>query len=488
MTRTEHETIIGREYLRVSQDSSGRQRSVTEQHADNEDEAAEHGLTLGEPYVDNDRSASRYASKERDHFKRLVGDLEHDRFGADALVIWENSRGSRKVSEWALLIELLEEKGVRVLVTSDGRLYDPARTADRKALQTGAIDSEQESMKTSARNRRTAKREAAKGRPNGPAPHGYKPLYDPETRELINWVENTDESAAPKELFKRLRKGHALMRIARDFKALGYVNRSGRPFSAPHLRHMALRPAYGGYRVHAPKSRGRTVTAQQEESTLVKATWDALVDEETFWAVRNMLLAPDRRTTRTGRAVHAFTMTVRCDACGGSISAAGAYYVCRDTSCTSIRKDKVDEIVTRELLDYLARPDVYQALSADDHSDELTAVRGELGKARGELAEFEKEVPGTLAEGRILARMTTAKEAEITDLEARERGLTTPSALAGLVPGEDVTAWWEAAPVEVRREAARLVLVPGLLGQVRVKRGRGVPVADRLVWRQADSL
>ncbi|MEV7197148.1 hypothetical protein AB0N81_35870 [Streptomyces sp. NPDC093510] len=71
MTRTEHKTIIGREYLRVSQGNSGHQRSVTEQHADNADEAAEHGVTLGMPYVDNDRSASRCASKTRGDFARL---------------------------------------------------------------------------------------------------------------------------------------------------------------------------------------------------------------------------------------------------------------------------------------------------------------------------------------------------------------------------------------------------------------------------------
>jgi len=483
MTRTEHEMITGREYLRVSEDGSADQRSVTEQHEDTRDAAEEHKITLGAPYVDNGISASRYTTKARGDFARLVGDLERDQFGAEILMLWENSRGSRKVSEWARLIELLEEKHVRVFITADGRIYDPAIAADRKVLQSGAIDSEQESMKTSKRNIRTARREAGKGRPNGLAPHGYMPVYDAKGH-LENWVENPAESMVPKELFKRLRQGHALRRIARDFEVLGYVNRSGRPFSAQHLRHMALRAAYGGYRAHAPKSRGRTVNAQQEESTLVKATWAALVDEELFWLVRNMLLAPDRRTTRTGRAVHAFTMTVRCDVCGGPISASGDYYTCRDKSCTTINKARVDEIITGKIIAYLARPDVYRALSADDQSGELATVRGELGRARGELAEFEKEIPETLAEGRVLARMTTAKEAEIAKLEDREREITTPSAIAGLAPGKDVAAWWEAAPLEVRREAARLVLVPALLGQVRIRRGRGVPVADRLIWRR----
>ncbi|MFF3911317.1 recombinase family protein [Streptomyces sp. NPDC001848] len=65
-------TLTGREYLRVSQDSSGRQRSVSEQHDDNARATTDHGITLGEPYVDNDKSASMFATKERDDFRRLI--------------------------------------------------------------------------------------------------------------------------------------------------------------------------------------------------------------------------------------------------------------------------------------------------------------------------------------------------------------------------------------------------------------------------------
>jgi hypothetical protein len=44
---------------RISVDKSGRERSPEEQHADNEQAAAEHGWALGDPYRDV-RSASRY--------------------------------------------------------------------------------------------------------------------------------------------------------------------------------------------------------------------------------------------------------------------------------------------------------------------------------------------------------------------------------------------------------------------------------------------
>ena len=46
---------LAREYLRVSLDKSGRERSQDEQHQDNQRVADEHGWTLGDPYRDTGR-------------------------------------------------------------------------------------------------------------------------------------------------------------------------------------------------------------------------------------------------------------------------------------------------------------------------------------------------------------------------------------------------------------------------------------------------
>ena len=98
-TDTSGQTIIAREYLRVSQDRSGRQRSVEETHDDNQRAATAQGFTLGEPYREQHAvSASRYSTKTRDAFRQLLADLEADRFGAQVLILWESSRGSRRAA------------------------------------------------------------------------------------------------------------------------------------------------------------------------------------------------------------------------------------------------------------------------------------------------------------------------------------------------------------------------------------------------------
>ncbi|MCA1601191.1 MAG: recombinase family protein, partial [Acidobacteria bacterium] len=144
--------IHARDYLRVSLDRSGRARSLEEQHADHERTAAEHGWCLGEDsYRDASISASRYSRKVRDDFDRLIADLEADRFGAQMLMLWESSRGSRRVGEWVNLLELCERHGVRIHVYTHNRTYDPANGRDRRSLLEDAVDGEYESSKMSSR-------------------------------------------------------------------------------------------------------------------------------------------------------------------------------------------------------------------------------------------------------------------------------------------------------------------------------------------------
>jgi hypothetical protein len=112
----------------------------------------------------------------------------------------------------------------------------------------------------------------------------------------------------------------------------------------------------------------------------------------------------------------------------------------------------------------------------------LEEARGELGGWRDDarnrkvsLASFAEIEPG------ILARITT--------LEARERELSTPPALAGIItPGKDVARRWETAEMPARREVARMLCSPAYLGTLRLSRspvpGQSVPPAERVTWDQ----
>nr|WP_267964971.1 recombinase family protein [Streptomyces fulvoviolaceus] len=467
-------------------DHSGQEQSPEDQHRENLAAADEIDAVLGEPYRDIG-SASRYAKKSRDDFDRLTDDLRTHAFGdaGDVLMIWENSRGSRKTGEWCTLIDLCEEGGYKIHVTSHGRTYDPTNGRDRKSLLEDAVDSEFESYKTHRRVLRDVTSAAADGKPHGVCPYGYLREYKMIKGRMKPVRQYVDPEAAPNvvELFERLRAGHSFRTIAADWAARGIASRRGTPFGAATLRGMATKVAYIGQRSH----HGRTT----------QATWPAITDdpafEGTFWAVQAIITDQARRTVRPGGARHAFSSVLRCDVCSEAMTvtyrrAGGkdqpAAYQCHGKGCTRINKDAVDEIVTGEIIAYLSRPEIHKELAADDgESPELHAVRAELARVRPQLAEMEEATPETLAEGRVLARMIEAKEEEIAALEIRERELSTPPALVG-VPADDVAGWWKGAEVSTRRAVAALLLVPALLGEVRVRRGRGQSEAERLYWNQ----
>ncbi|NEW76243.1 recombinase family protein [Streptomyces rhizosphaericus] len=489
-----------REYRRLSDDRGG--NSIQEQADGNKEAADGQSWNLGAPYVDADRSASSFATRKRDDFERLISDLETGNFGARILMLWESSRGSRKVSEWARLIDLCRAVHVMIWVTTHGRLYDMEKWSDRKVLLGEAIENEGESERISVRGRRTAASQAKLGRPHGLAPYGLMPTYDPKTGKLDNWIEDEAISIVPKELFRLLEKGYSLRAIERLFLKRGYLNgprpyvkyKEGkepkeRPFTRHNLRNMATRHAYAGVRVHTDPESGKT-----EE---IQGTWDWIVSPERFYNVQRIINAPGRNPAESREPKYELTMTLKCDPCGGPITVTRANlkshresYTCRDGH-VFIAKADVDAIVIPAMLGYLARPDVYEMLTARKADDEnVRKVRADLAQARANREEMEKATPESLSEARVLARSIEALADKIAGLEEQERGLTLPPVLASLLgAAESVEESWEKAPISARREIAKIILTPQLFGEARILRAPRdvfdpVPASERIDWRR----
>lgn len=490
-----------REYLRVSIDRSGRERSPEEQHADNKRVAQTRGWTLGEAYRDIG-SASRYARKGREGFERLLADLDADTFGAQILMLWESSRGSRKVSEWLSLIELCEDRGVQIHVTSDSKTYDPANPRDRRSLLEDAIDSEYESAKVSKRTKRNTASLAAEGRPHGKIPFGYQRVYSDKTGRLEQQIPNPEEAEIIRRLFDQLYKGVSLNAIERDFAARGFLRRQRHdkegkplprtPFSAEHLRDLALTRTYIGERVHDPKRRSGHLSPAAKMS---KGIWPALVSRKKFLAVERMLNAPERKTTRGGRAVHLLSLIAKCDVCEGWLNtrshprkAGEQVYCCRDKGHVTVPYDDLNAVAEEQIIEYLTSADNLIKLTQTD-DDELEHARTMVAEIEGELRSLALRVGrgelsvdlATLAEPGIQTRLKEAR--------SREARLSTPAELAGyLEPGEDVRMAWRRMPVAAKRVVARKLFSSKYLGELRVIRGPGrgvvVPVQSRVVWQK----
>ncbi|HEX2298796.1 MAG TPA: recombinase family protein, partial [Pseudonocardiaceae bacterium] len=478
----------------MSLDRSGRARSLEEQHADHHRTAAEHGWILEEDsYRDASISASRYSRKARDGFDRLIADLDADRFGAQMLMLWESSRGSRRVGEWVNMLDLCEQRGIRIHVFTHNRTYDPANGRDRRSLLEDAVDSEYESSKMSARMRRAVAANAVAGRPGGRIPFGYRRVFDPRTRQLIAQEPEPAEAAVVAELYRRLIQGHSLRAIARDFQARCIRTRTGRVFSAEHLRSVALSPVYAALRAHRPTghSGGRHAVLPVEQ--LYEGQWPAVVPRADWLAVQRLLRSPERKTSRPGRGKHLLSLIAHCGRCGGTVAVAyrrgRSEYFCRTKGCIRIPQHEVDELAEQIMLDYLARPEVIDSLRVGEQHDdrELGTVREQLAIARTRHEELADAVAAGTLSVALAARSEPAILVEIQRLEQREKDLATPSALRGLIePGADVARRWHAAPMSTRRQIAKLLLTPELLGQLQITpsptKGHRPPVEDRIQW------
>jgi site-specific DNA recombinase len=492
-TDTTTPVVAVREYLRVSRDRSGRERSPEEQHGDHAGVAAERGWSMGKPYKDVG-SASKYAAKARAGFDQLVADLTANQFGADMLVLWEGSRGSRRTNEWVRLIELCEDRGVKIFIFTYERVFDPANPYDRADLLELAVKSELASAETSKRTRRAAAATAAAGRPSGRCPYGYRRLYDPVTRKLVAQEEEPAEAAVVRELYKRLHAGHSLRSIAKDFEAKGFRTRSGLVFSVQHLRSLALNPAYNGQRVHDP---GRTAGHKlSPKASYTAAVWPALVTRKVFLAVKQRLTAPERVTTRPGRAVHLLSMIAVCDVCDGVLAARsvdrGQEYTCHRKSCVRIGYDELNTFAEAAIMDYLARPENLAWLTANEDDDEaLLAARDLVAEIRAERDDLADQVGSGQLSATLAARAEPGILARLAAAEAREEELSTPAPLRDLIkPGTNVVRQWKDAPMSARREVARFLFAPKVCGQLRLRRsptpGHRCPVQDRVWWMTAE--
>jgi site-specific DNA recombinase len=290
-------------YTRVSSDPRNKGRSVGEQEAECRLVAGDHRWRVVEVFSDNDRSASRYASKARPAFAELVEFLRAGK--ADVLVCWEFSRATRDLGTYVALRDLCLEHGV--LLSYGDSVYDMTKARDRRASAQDAVDAENESGKTSERVQRSMRSAAIKGRPHGRPLYGYRRVYDRATGDLLAVEVDEEQASVLGEAALRVLSGESCRQIARDFQLRGLPAPHGDLWHATNVPRLLRNPAYVAQRIHRGKVLGQ-------------ADWPPLFDELT-WTRLQAKLADPTRLTRQGdsSATHLLTGIATCGVCGGRV-------------------------------------------------------------------------------------------------------------------------------------------------------------------------
>ena len=426
--------------------SKGSDKSIAEQEAENRKACDRDGWRVARVYRDT-VSASKYTARARPDWERLLADLAAGRFGV--LVMWESSRGDRKLSQWSLMLDTCEEQGVLIHVTSHGRTYDPRNTRDRRTLDEDGVDAQYESGKLSDRIRRGTAAAAVDGKPHGRVPFGYRRVHDDRTGKLVGQREDPESAPVVREIVHRLAAGEPVSAVMKDLNRRGVPAPSAGQWYRATVTKVGLNPAYIAKRAYQGKE--------------FAADWPALVPAREHYAVARRFRDParqasprdlprdlSRRITRPGRHVHLLSHIAVCGVCGAPLRAASGrtrpMYACSAAGHVYAPQDIMDAYVT-ELIKGMMSTRPWRDYLARQRSTDEEAV-----KAQGEADALEAELDEMAA---MVGHGVTARQLAIA--EARNRPLIDAArrrAAAVTVAGlPDIRAEWPGMDLHERRQA-----------------------------------
>ncbi|MYW95993.1 recombinase family protein [Amycolatopsis rubida] len=500
-------------YARASSDSKGRKISVASQIEIGRKWCEQVGATVVAVLVDNDLSASRYATETRGDYEEALRLLATGQ--ANCLWTWENSRAQRDMKVFMRLRGLLEELGG--YWAYDERVYDLTDADDRIAVTEDAVDAERESEKLRKRVLRGVEARAMSGLWAGPLSYGYRVVYDQDTgdaqreidestylhaREIVlTLTETRNESALAKDLERRgipcaratqwradhVKKLYALSQdaegwakfiaslepeqvdsayealvrlrtesasqVAKDMNKGHWAHPLPGRWSAGKVRNIGLNPALAGLRVF----RGKVIG---------KGTWDAIITEEEHDNVVAALGNPNRENVKDGdRVKYLLTGILLCGKCDTGVSTSlrkgKMTYRC-NTGHVVRNMAKTDSVVVERVLRRLSSEADQELFQYEGQAKELTAAIQLAQDLRARLDGFtDKAAEGELSPER-LARIEQKLVPRIKEAEARARQIGVAPAVAKLV-GPDAAAVWETLSVRQKREVIRALVRPRLL-------------------------
>ncbi|MCW2918562.1 MAG: hypothetical protein JWN52_6630 [Actinomycetia bacterium] len=498
-------------YGRVSNDPARDRTSVVEQDAANKRDCSTRNWAVGGSYADNDMSASRFAKTERPGWDQLLEDLADAQY--QVLVLWEASRGDRRLEEWIRLLNLCRDLGVWIHITSHGHTYDVRKRRDYKTLAEEGVDSSDESEKVSGRVQRSVDSRAERGTPHGRLLWGYRRIYEVSAngkRTIVAQV--ADDALRPSQhlitlaalgaLHASILAGHPSRALARAasrglpipndawFGPYGRaqtvlemakrfasgeganglaidLNRRGIP--TPHLGKKGWTDVQVTHQIENPGVAGKRVLRGE---VVGDASWEPIVPVKIWRAVVAKLADPSRRTQHDTAVKHLVSGIATCGVCGGVVRQAkrrGGEYQCFPKAAVkgmafhvARKQDGVDAYVQMSVWERLARPDIAELLAEDVRADRRAA---ELADQVQEMTSRLNEARDAYSRGNLPMEALTRIEASLApEIErAREKmdHVRLGPVLEGLVSPDVATveaAWWERT-LPQRREVLRVLTV-----------------------------
>ncbi len=449
--------------------SKGKDDSIKEQLNECTNDALAEGMDVIDKYEDR-VSASRYEKRVRGAWQRLLADIKSGKL--ECVALWESSRGSREMEDWVKFLKLCREHKVRIRVKTHGRTYKMENARDFRSMLEDGVDSEYESEKTKLRGERARQTKITEGRPHGRYLYGYTSEHD-KTRDRFNRVEDPEKAAVVREAASRVARGDGLRTISLDFNRRGVPAPSGGLWDqGTQVRRLVSNPGYIGQWVEGTRVVG-------------KASWAPILDEETFYACRDILSDKNRRSWSDGNVKHLLNGIATCAKCGGrlrNIKNRGILmYQCAKKFCVSIREADMDEYVVQKVKERLFKLETEELDNPEQEADRRQA-RQKIAELEEYLNDFVKTAASERISAKIVGQVERDVQAQIGALDAQARAVRLPRIVTRVVEDPEL---WASSTVPEQREIVRDLFTIELRPCGRVGRYGAPPTQARVVIRDA---
>lgn len=218
-------------YARVSTEEEKQLNALGKQVQENKDVITEQGWDLVDQYIDEGKSGTKI--KGRDEYRRLLEDLEWDKF--DVIVVKSQDRLQRSTKDWYIFIDKLVTSGKKLFFYLDNTYYTPDN-----ALITGikAILAEEFSRDLSKKVNNANKRRIERAQNGGELSIFSNGICYGWDFVDGKYVINEAEAKIKRYVAELYLQGNGLRNISRILTAEGYRNREGREFSPVTVRNM----------------------------------------------------------------------------------------------------------------------------------------------------------------------------------------------------------------------------------------------------------
>lgn len=291
-------------YARVSTEEEKQLKALPKQIEECKTHIRERGWILVDGYVDEGKSGIQ--TKSRNEYRRLLEDIEKDKF--DIIVVKSQDRLQRNTKDWYIFVDKLTSNGKRLFLYLENKFFVPADDA----LITGikAILAEEYSRDLSKKLNNSAQRRIEKVR-NGEkvTAMGTNMCYGYYIEDG-KWCVDHEQAKIAKMVYELYLKYDSVRKVADHLNVEGYRNQKGGTFCADSIARILKNPRYKGTlvvnRFHRDFDRKRMglnpiIQKPKEEWVTHDGAIEAIVDVET-WEEVNRRLAAKRNKDR-GRKV-----------------------------------------------------------------------------------------------------------------------------------------------------------------------------------------